>query len=675
MKTAFFLLFLLLLPATAAFDCGYFDDPTDCEAALAADEDLIANVIYTNSSHPDHGSIADYNSRIIVNDSPEGYEKQSEEVIRDAWLAMLTIEPSVFLNGTRYCAEDFTIRSEYDYWIKVPKNYNNPYPSYGAVCQIRHYLHENTVTLTKLVDEVPFGEGKTVTYMNFKRDAIWTDQLDIRAVIRNDYYIWEKYCCLWYHGDCRKYCWYCPYRYRTYTPHTMRLTDEKETVYYAHDPTAEFTLTAEYRGTTKAQLERDAETSIWLSLPMSNYTLQEYEFTANFTKKPFYLLELHATNISYERDKNLLWNNNTFYMNNAGTCELTREDFFTTETVACIEDYGEEPSAGFDPPESSQDWILVLKLLVFALVNYFLYRGIKRYWGKLPGVIGIFLLMIPMVRAEEECGLTNLASCIPEKIYDFILTLINAPLEPLLNLIKLLLESSPSIELFHGVWAIILYCLSLFYGLLFLYSGYQFLFSGHNVIKREMAKEWLKNTVIMITLIQASFYLYSLIVDLGSIMTSAVLSMVDEKFFLLTADNILNIGLEFLLVGTYAIILFVTMLLLAMRYLIVAFGVLFAPIGIFCYFIPPLKSYGKLILNILGMSIFITFIDAVIILACSQLITIPLFESFKIIVMINCFILVNLLFLMLTKHIISKSSFSDGAENMAQAVKYIAMFV
>jgi hypothetical protein len=177
----------------------------------------------------------------------------------------------------------------------------------------------------------------------------------------------------------------------------------------------------------------------------------------------------------------------------------------------------------------------------------------------------------------------------------------------------------------------------------------------------------------MITLVQASFYLYGLVADLGSIMTQAVLSLVDSHFFLLTGDNLVNVGLEFFLVGIYLVVLLLTMLLFVMRYLVVALGVLFAPIGLFCYFLPPLRSYGKLILHLLGLCIFVTFLDAIIILACSKLIAIPLFANFKIVVMITCFLLVDIVFLLLGKHAITKSGLSDGAESIGQAAKYIAM--
>ena len=295
-------------------------------------------------------------------------------------------------------------------------------------------------------------------------------------------------------------------------------------------------------------------------------------------------------------------------------------------------------------------------------------------------IILLILLLFPTTIAaqeeeeEEKCGLTNLATCIPEKIYEFFIGILNMPIKPLLYFIKNLISEPVSINIFQGIWTIIIYILSMFYGLLFIYSGFNFLFSGLDVIKREMAKEWLKNTVLMIVLVQASFYLYDLFLQLTSTMTSAVLTMVDEHFFMITADNIINIGLEFILVPAYVVVLLITVIVLAIRYVAVSIGAVFIPIGIFLYFIPPLRSYGKFILHFLGMLGVIVFIDAIIILACSMLIEIPLFENFKIIVMIVCFLMVDLTMLLVAKMVISSSSFDSGKEGLAQAAKYIAMF-
>jgi hypothetical protein len=245
----------------------------------------------------------------------------------------------------------------------------------------------------------------------------------------------------------------------------------------------------------------------------------------------------------------------------------------------------------------------------------------------------------------DECGLLNLATCIPQKIYDFFLNVLNAPLDPLLSLIKSLITEPVNLHLYAPVWAIIVYMLSLFYGFLMIYSGFNFILSGHDAVKRERAKEWFRNTLIMMVLVQASYFLYSLVLDLNSLMTSGVMSLIDPNFFRLTADNIINIGLQFFFTLTYVLTLLISTIVLTLRYVLVASGVVFFPIGIFLYFIPPLKSYGKAIVNFFGICIFVSFFDSIIFLVCSKLLDIPLFGNTKILVMITAFGIVNLMML------------------------------
>jgi hypothetical protein len=283
------------------------------------------------------------------------------------------------------------------------------------------------------------------------------------------------------------------------------------------------------------------------------------------------------------------------------------------------------------------------------------------------------LFSLPLVSAEEECGLLNLASCIPQKIYEFFITLINAPISPLLWILKSLLTEPVKLSLFSSLWAIILYVISLFYGILMLYSGFNFMFSGHDAIKRAKAKEWFMNIFIMMVLVQASYFLYGLVLDVESLLTAGVINLVDENFFLITADNIVNIGLQFFFALSYVLTLLITVIFLTLRYIIVAVGVIFAPIGIFCYFIPPLNSYGKLIFNFLGVCIFTTFFDALIFLVCSQLIQIELFESFKILVMISGFLMADFLMFHLIFFSAIKSAFKT-AESTAGTIGAVAKY-
>jgi len=274
-----------------------------------------------------------------------------------------------------------------------------------------------------------------------------------------------------------------------------------------------------------------------------------------------------------------------------------------------------------------------------------------------------------------DCGLLNLASCIPEKLYGFFISVLNAPLKPLLGFIKSLLTEPVNIQALAPIWAIILYVLSIFYGLILLYAGMNFMFSGHNEIKRAKSKEWFQNVFLMILFTQMSFFLYGMILDVSSLLTAGMMNLVSEEFFLLTADNIINIGLQFFFAFFYVLTLLFTMLILMIRYLTIAIGVVLFPIGIFLYFIPPVRDYGKLILNYLGVCIFIGFFDSVIFLVASQLIQLQVFENMKIMVMIGTFSMANLLMLYLLFFSIIKSALKTTAsvsKPIISVAKYFA---
>ncbi|MCX6741663.1 MAG: hypothetical protein NTX24_00610 [Candidatus Pacearchaeota archaeon] len=256
-------------------------------------------------------------------------------------------------------------------------------------------------------------------------------------------------------------------------------------------------------------------------------------------------------------------------------------------------------------------------------------------------IVFIALIFFIQVAKADDCGITNLASCIPEKIFEFFLSVLNAPLQPLLDWIHSLMVEPVNPSLFSGIWSIITYILSLFYGLILIFIGFKFLFSGYSPEQRDSAKKSLRDIILMIVLIQSSYILYCAGLELSGALTGAIFKMIDPDFFLFTISGIPNIFLQFILEIPYIINMILTLVLLALRYILVICGVALFPIGIFCYLIEPLQSYGKLILNILLVVAIIPFFYAIIFLASSMLIGLPVFANMKIILMIASFTLVN----------------------------------
>ncbi|MBT4445617.1 hypothetical protein HOC96_00045 [archaeon] len=256
-----------------------------------------------------------------------------------------------------------------------------------------------------------------------------------------------------------------------------------------------------------------------------------------------------------------------------------------------------------------------------------------------------FLFLLMPVALADSCSLTNLAECLPERFFEYVLELVNAPLEWLLGFIQTLLAQPIEISDFSELWAISVYIISMFYGLLLLYSGFNFMISGYDSSKREQAKEWLKNIIIMIVLVQASYLIYTLILDVNSALTTSVFNLINEDFFVFTFDSFHNLASEIMFGFGYLLTLFVTIIVLVVRYIALGFGVAFFPIAIFCYFIPPLRSFGKSIVSFLLVNIFMSFFASIILLMGSMLLETSVFETSKILVMIASFLLVDIMLL------------------------------
>ena len=273
-----------------------------------------------------------------------------------------------------------------------------------------------------------------------------------------------------------------------------------------------------------------------------------------------------------------------------------------------------------------------------------------------------------------DCGITNLGSCLTEKFFEFLVYVLNQPIKPLLDVIKNLLTEPVNIAVFAEVWAVVIYILSMFYGFLLLISGFRFIVSGYSSEQREKAKQELRNIILMMVFIQLSFFVYSLALDLFSSISAVIFNMIDPVFFNITADNLLNIGLEISMLIPYLISIVLTLLFLTIRYICVSVGVLFFAIGLFFYFINALNSYGKLVLNYLGVLIALPVFYCMVFLASSKLLEIEIFANLKMLVMTGAFGLVNIgtLFLLLFVIIKTANAVSGPAKQVATIVSAMA---
>lgn len=658
MKPLIFFLFLVFVPSVLAFDCTSLDSSVygDCVYLADVNESLIANLIYTSSFTPDHNFVREYNNDISVV-KPSAVSTQSSSYIKNAWLSIIRAQPTVLYNGLVYAENIVTVYSDYDYSVSVPSNYYNDRKRNGRTCQILYNLHSNSATFSYSVGALT--THSPISTFSFSNVVTVTARLDIQVTIRAREYEWDR-------DDGR---WYCEYD-RTYYPSTsMTLYDSIDLYPYTSTP-ASFEIQAEYYDTIRGVLNNSGN-NIILNLSNGSYVEQNMQYSAVFTNPPNNFLQIVAENISSVKTDRINKQDSVLLGIAGESCSLYQIDFFDSSTSACIDATDEYELEQFEKKEWMFNIRLIIQLLLIGFVIYISFRLMKHYWGKIIPLLILPLLFIPSAHASE-CGLTNLGSCIPEAIFDFVSGIINAPIQPLISAIRYLMENAVIVDPFFEIWQIIVYIMGFFYLIMLTFAGFSFITSGHDVIKRENAKEWVKNTFLVIIFTSASFYLYQLVLEVSAVLTSSFISTVPEEFFLFTIDNIPNIALQFFSAVSYFIVLGITVLILGIRYVVTAIGVIFIPSGLFCYFIPPLKSYGNFILQLLGIMIFLPVVNALIIIACSKLVEVGAFGSVKIMIMVTCFAIIDGIMGLAIWHVINKTGLADAGKKVVAAGKYIA---
>lgn len=245
-----------------------------------------------------------------------------------------------------------------------------------------------------------------------------------------------------------------------------------------------------------------------------------------------------------------------------------------------------------------------------------------------------------------ECSLQNIASCIGVKLYDFLLNLVNAPIKPLVAAFESLLSAQVEIRPFVYLWSIIVYVLSFFYIFMLMYAAVQFLSAGDDAQKRMQAKESLKNAVLVLAIVQSSFYIYSLLIDMNASLTQGMLYFLSDRFLLPIELSWQYFEMPF--VFMYVCMLAISVILLIGRFFLVAVGVIMFPLGIFLYFVTPLKEYGKSMLYFFTSLIFVPFFLTAILIGAEKVITLPLFSEIKPLVLVAVLLITNLVLVYIT---------------------------
>ena len=231
----------------------------------------------------------------------------------------------------------------------------------------------------------------------------------------------------------------------------------------------------------------------------------------------------------------------------------------------------------------------------------------------------LFILALLLVAANVHAGLwesvTNLPGDIANAVLDSLKQIVVDFVTPLLDLAKTFITVNPNPENYESYWQAIIVLISAFYLLIFLVVGVKFVMGSYDEAQRMEAKEWAKKAILIVVLCNASLLIYSLILNVGSATSLYLWDGSYEQLFQIQNLSALNL----ILIIFFAIAVLIALVTLFIRYLLVLVGIMAFPIGLFLYFIPPVQAYGKIILNTIGIVIFLQFFDVLVLVASSLL--------------------------------------------------------
>jgi len=334
MTWAVITLLLLLSPSAHALNCNSMADTTleSCndimQSSLNTDEKkhLTANLIYKERDHANHDFIYDWNTNINFNSAPHGVETKSSGYIKDAWLKIITVMPSVISEDKLLTPGIGKVLSAYNYRVEIPSekepgDCKTEFDLRSSSSWLSVYLNGNLIGTSTLTD----FEGSPI--LNFE------DNLRIQTVTEIKHYKTHRWCCSYDRsGGCKRYCEECKYRDTEDRVHEVNLEDAKQAEHYWPGIFPEIKAVDKYHNTTVGILNISDFDAFSLDFEDSYFEQNNYFYDVNVSIEPYDVFTLRANKFTNKEANNLNVEqfNETykFYVANPENCKLKFYDHF-----------------------------------------------------------------------------------------------------------------------------------------------------------------------------------------------------------------------------------------------------------------------------------------------------------------------------------------------------------
>jgi hypothetical protein len=224
----------------------------------------------------------------------------------------------------------------------------------------------------------------------------------------------------------------------------------------------------------------------------------------------------------------------------------------------------------------------------------------------------IFLLILVFITSSVHADLIgDLGKTLTDAVYTPLYNSVYNMLSEFMSLVFQVLVWNPPLDSAYDSWNIVRTVISSLYLAVLTYAGLKLMTGtllGED--ERNTLKKWVGGTVISILLVNMSYTLYGLVIQLNVGLCALVFKHPNFQGFITASAAF------YLLLSFEAGLVLLVILLLILRTLIVLVGVVLFPIGIFFYYFPPMKRFGKFINTIIFANIFIQFFEVLCLRIC-----------------------------------------------------------
>ena len=218
--------------------------------------------------------------------------------------------------------------------------------------------------------------------------------------------------------------------------------------------------------------------------------------------------------------------------------------------------------------------------------------------------------------------LTNLPACIVDAFFSYAVSGLIASSQQLVDSSFKFMFSSPNPMWFCNSYNGIMALVESLYSVVLMGLALYFILRSNDAEGRASAKKWMENMLVMIVLLAFSFQIFSTMLEFNTYLaTSAANESMKSIFVSPMSFSSSVFALVVLLPAISGMLL--TFLTLLLRYLLIPFLLFLFPFSIFLYFVPLTQRWGKAFLSIIITIVFMTTIDALILLGLSSLFNSP----------------------------------------------------